>query len=409
MSAASSSSSISVTPGNVCPIGSLPITNWPSCRAALSSISIDGYMFNFPVEESADWPTGCYQCDNVPNCADGVWFNSNPVGAANGNASIICSTERPLVSLGGTLFVGDSDIDHWNTNTMDNSQMLTVLPSPVYNVGYGGYTCQDVLQEAEAMISTFQPDTVVLVCGENDLAMGTSVAATFQVYTEVVETYLAAGTRHVYSFSTKPEPATLELHPHYQELDALIKTYAYTTASESGQTNPPLIFIDSYTGFEARGNPDSLYQADQLHLSEAGYALWEQWLTIAVVGNNSNENGNAAGCAVYASGECVEEKVEQEQDDDKDDDDDDDGIVASDDDDDDYDYGIVASDDDDDDDDDGIVASNDDDDDDDDDDNVIVSSDNNFIVASSSILPILHQRGSLLFLVGLLQVPLLFL
>ena len=286
---------ISKIPGNVCPSPSVPLSNWQSCRAALSLINptIDGCDFNLdeydkypPTSNETDWPQGCYECKNDPDCADGVWFNTHPVGAANGDASIICSAGEPG-SFGGTLFVGDSDVDFF----VNQETRLLTTTQPVYNVGYCGFTCKDVLKEADAMIAAFRPDIIVLVCGENDLDAGRSVAKTFELYTKVVAKYTAAGSQ-VYSFSTKPEPDSTELYKKYKKLDARIKKFA---ASAEGQQ---LTFIDSYTGFVDLGNPTSLY-SDGLHLSEEGYVLWEQWLKIAL-----DNNGN--GCEVYSSGTCVQ-------------------------------------------------------------------------------------------------------
>jgi len=283
--------SVSLTSGNVCEIG-MPITSWPVCRAALSLYSgfrIDGDDY-LGIENDADWPKGCYYCDSVPGCKDGVWFNKHPSGAANGAASIICSQNLEPVTPGGTLFVGDSDIDYWRG-------MESVLSAekfqPVLNVGYGGYTCEKVLKEADQIIATLQPSRVVLVCGENDLANGSSVGATFTRYSEVVKKYVAAGAK-VFSFSTKPEPNTAELHKNYEALDALIKPFT---------VDGSLTFIDSYAGFNAIGNPSSgsenLYDSDGLHLNAKGYALWKTWLEIALENEES-------GCQVYTSGVCVQ-------------------------------------------------------------------------------------------------------
>eukprot|EP00588_Corethron_pennatum_P011172 CAMPEP_0194277410 /NCGR_PEP_ID=MMETSP0169-20130528/9748_1 /TAXON_ID=218684 /ORGANISM="Corethron pennatum, Strain L29A3" /LENGTH=338 /DNA_ID=CAMNT_0039021381 /DNA_START=47 /DNA_END=1064 /DNA_ORIENTATION=+ len=284
---------VSLAIGNACATG-LPLTSWPICRAALSLYStsrIDGDAY-MGTENDGNWPKGCYYCDDVPGCADGVWFNEHSSGAANGDASIICSEDLEPVQPGGTLFVGDSDIDYW----LDvESQMTAERLRPVLNVGYAGYTCKNVLSEADEIIAAFQPERVVLVCGENDLAGGTSVSKTFELYSDVVAKYVASGAR-VFSFSTKPEPDSTNLLEDYEALDALIRPLAAQLAGS-------LTFIDSYAGFHALGNPSSgeenLYADDDLHLSSKGYAIWQTWLDIALENEDS-------GCEVYASGECVQ-------------------------------------------------------------------------------------------------------
>ena len=80
------------------------------------------------------------------------------------------------------LFVGDSDIDFWLTswgsNAFDNS----------YNVGIGGYTCEDVLSEIDKHLEVFQPHTVVITCGENDMSEpgADDAATTFDRFRQVV-------------------------------------------------------------------------------------------------------------------------------------------------------------------------------------------------------------------------------
>jgi lysophospholipase L1-like esterase len=170
--------------------------------------------------------------------------------------------------------------------------------TPSYNVGYGGYTCENVLAEASTMSSAFAPSTVVLVCGENDFGSDSrSTADTFALFTQIVDAYLAGGARVVY-IGTKPEPGTTELHAQYKEYDALIAKLAADRAAGGGL--PPLTMIDSNAGFVAAGNGADLYSGDELHLSPAGYSLWESWLTAAVTPTADDVN-----CYLWRSGSCV--------------------------------------------------------------------------------------------------------
>lgn len=128
----------------------------------------------------------------------------------------ICGKASWVAALGATetLFVGDSDIDYWQTSPqfVDSE-----------NIGFGGYTCEDVVGEIDAYQATFgTPATVVLVCGENDLAYGSSVAATFNFFKEIVAKANAAGGTVIH-FGTKPEPDTRSLHDEYEAYDAKIR------------------------------------------------------------------------------------------------------------------------------------------------------------------------------------------
>ena len=74
---------------------------------------------------------------------------------------------------------------------------------------------------------------------------------------------------------TKPEPGTTSLHTTYAAYDAMIAAAA--------ESNADLYTVDVTSEFNALGNPASLYQSDDLHLSEEGYVLWTKW-----VRNNAN-------------------------------------------------------------------------------------------------------------------------
>ena len=164
------------------------------------------------------------------------------------------STMATMIALSGILFTGDSDIEGWAT--------AAEFPKSV-NVGVGGATCGDVAKKAEGYISTYSPREVVLVCGENDLAYGASVAKTMKRLTKAVDRLASGGARVIF-IGTKPEPSTKSLHKKYRKYDQKVRAL-----TRDGNL---YTFIDSYGGFEALGNPNSLYKGDKLHLSEEGYA-----------------------------------------------------------------------------------------------------------------------------------------
>ena len=83
-----------------------------------------------PRSLSPRWPRGCYVCDGAKDCTDGFWFNQHASGAAVQGAGAVCSTGVPQ---GRVVFMGDSDIDYWDTGA--------AFPGSL-NVGVGGYTCR---------------------------------------------------------------------------------------------------------------------------------------------------------------------------------------------------------------------------------------------------------------------------
>jgi len=96
------------------------------------------------------------------------------------NAKVLCGDGNGIgqsATKNGLLFVGDSDVDYWRSTEANFESSIT--NGAVYNVGYGGYSCRDVHREVGDMVEAFEPATVALVCGENDLGGGGTVDITY--------------------------------------------------------------------------------------------------------------------------------------------------------------------------------------------------------------------------------------
>ena len=241
-------------------------------------------------ETESSWPSGCYYCRNVDGCVNGFWLNDHQTGSANGDAKPLCGMNFVPLAQRELLLVGDSDIDYWHST-------YTTFPRS-NNVGVGGDTCKSVRDEADAMLAAFAPSWVLLVCGENDLAVGKSVSATMARLRAAVEKMVAAGARVLY-IGTKPERDSKGLWDQYVDYDAAVLEYAASLAATAVGL-PPLVCIDSYQGFNDLSNPTSLYASDELHLSGEGYTMWESWAQIALSPNPAD-----ALCFEWRSELCV--------------------------------------------------------------------------------------------------------
>jgi uncharacterized protein YjbI with pentapeptide repeats/lysophospholipase L1-like esterase len=189
--------------------------------------------------------------------------------------------EDNLVLYSDWLFIGDSDIEEWDTSQFIDSS----------NIGDGGSTCNDTLSSIDEVLEQYTPVHVVIVCGENDLSEERTVEETFEDFQDIVNKIIESGASVTY-MGTKPEPGTTELHTQYRDYDSRIQDFAENLANDSYS---PLNVVDVYQGFEDIGNPNSLYQDDELHLSLEGYGYWNQWLV--QVSNNSE-------CIIWQSQEC---------------------------------------------------------------------------------------------------------
>jgi len=292
--------------GNMCPGSRLKVNTKRACREARRSVTTSATNPWNGLERTANWPTGCYHCHNVQGCEDGTWFNKHQQGSAHRDHDVrlYCAAEgwtgcrNGGCSRGGgfgggrgitgPLLAGDSDIERW-PNTASS------FPGSV-NVGVGGWTCKKLKRKIGGFLGTYNPAWVILVCGENDL-WGSSAATTFNDFKAVVQEIHAAGARVVY-VGTKPEPSTTYLHAKYREYDALIRAHAASLAA-AADSDPPLVMVDSYKGFEDLGNPKSLYNNDRLHLSRSGYGHWTAWTQQALAQSDT-------ACEVWQSGACTQ-------------------------------------------------------------------------------------------------------
>jgi lysophospholipase L1-like esterase len=210
-----------------------------------------------------------------------VFFNAHASGRANEEATPICGKAGWQAALPSTriLFIGDSDADGWVTEYFENS----------VNVAVGGYTCKDAQNYLADMLDAFKPEFVSIVCGENDLAEGTSVAKTTERMAGIADDVVAAGAKMLV-WGCKPEPDTKSLHKKYRDYDASLRSMAESRGGD-------VVFVDVYPAFEAIGNPNSLYQRDELHLSAEGYRLWDAWAKAAFA--------DTTGCVIWQGDACT--------------------------------------------------------------------------------------------------------
>lgn len=167
---------------------------------------------------------------------------------------------------GGVLFVGSSSIRLWN----DLEDQFGNLPV-VIKRGFGGSQLSDCVKNLSRLVLHYQPRTVLVYAGDNDLAAGTAPQEVLRRFVAFVDGVRAAlpGTRIAY-ISIKPSPARVALLPEIRAANALIHDYADQAANVD--------YIDVYTPMlGADGLPRrELFRDDSLHLNADGYALWKR-------------------------------------------------------------------------------------------------------------------------------------
>ena len=162
------------------------------------------------------------------------------------------------------LFVGSSSIVRWKSLARDFPDV------PVINRGFGGYELADSVHYLDRLVLKHEPRVVVLYAGENDLQAGATaeeVHARFQAFRQGLHAALPR-TRLVF-IAIKPSPSRAKIRPQIDRANALI--------AASCREDPRLAFADVVPPMlDAAGQPrPELFVADRLHLSEAGYAVWQ--------------------------------------------------------------------------------------------------------------------------------------
>lgn len=179
--------------------------------------------------------------------------------------------DKPLPA-GSTMFVGSSTFTLWTDLEKDMSFCRAV------NRGFGGSTIPEIIHFCDSYITPARPARIVFYAGTNDLGelmhSGADVAADFERFVRHIEQKLP-GTE-IYFVSLSVAPCRLHLEKEYREGNRLIADFCSRTAH--------LHYVD-VTGVmrdSAGALRRDLFQADQLHMTRAGYDLWIPILTAAL-------------------------------------------------------------------------------------------------------------------------------
>ncbi len=188
-----------------------------------------------------------------------------PVTAAGFAADIARfeADDRAHPAPGGVLFLGSSSIRYW-TDLAADFPGVSVL-----NRGFGGATFPDVLYYAPRILLPTRPRLIVLYVGDNDLMAGRTpeqVAADYAAFAGFVRRALPR-TRIAF-VSIKPSPSRWALAGAMRDANARIAAQIARDGAAS--------YVDVFAPMlGANGRPQpSLFQADSLHMTPAGYAVW---------------------------------------------------------------------------------------------------------------------------------------
>ena len=181
--------------------------------------------------------------------------------------------------LGGIVFIGSSSIRRWD--------LKASFPAlPVVNHGFGGSQFCDALYYVDRLVKNYQPRTVVIYSGDNDINAGKSPE---QVAADGIATIMAVRRAvpeaRILALTIKPSPKRWSQVARQRQANAILENYVQTSGDRK------LFLVDVATpllGSDGLPRPDC-YVEDRLHMTGAGYALWTEKLLPYLVDEQSTE------------------------------------------------------------------------------------------------------------------------
>ena len=164
------------------------------------------------------------------------------------------------------LFVGSSSTRLWKTQ-----DAFPVYP--VINRGFGGAHISDMLFFIQETVMKYNSPIIVFYCGDNDIAAGKPAGQVLDDYKKfVTKTSAANPDVKIVFIPIKPSINRWSFWPEMKNANQLIEDYSATVAN--------LFYVDMATPMIPDGEMPvaDLFIEDGLHLSEKGYAMWNEIL-----------------------------------------------------------------------------------------------------------------------------------
>lgn len=161
---------------------------------------------------------------------------------------------------GGVVFAGSSSIRLW--------KLTAVFPDAI-NAGFGGSVIRDSTHFASRLVLPHEPTTVVFYAGDNDIANKRTpeqVREDFQAFVKSIHEKFPKA--RILFLAIKPSVKRWEMFDQQKKANAQVKDFC--------EKDTRLKYLDTVTpmlGLDGKPIPE-LFVQDGLHLSEKGYAIW---------------------------------------------------------------------------------------------------------------------------------------
>ncbi|MGB6223694.1 GDSL-type esterase/lipase family protein [Haloferula sp.] len=192
----------------------------------------------------------------------------DPARFAKEIAAFDAQDETSPPEKGGIVFSGSSSI-----RLLDIPKIFPGLTA--LNRGFGGCEISDLNHYLERVLLRYEPSLVIFFCGANDLWKNKSpeqVEDDFNEYTHRL--FEVSPDAKLLILAIRPSPARKKIRATEAAMNQRFAKIA--------EADPRISYLpESWDRFlDANGNciPE-LYVDDQLHMSDAGYAIWKEILT----------------------------------------------------------------------------------------------------------------------------------
>ncbi|UOG74366.1 GDSL-type esterase/lipase family protein [Hymenobacter tibetensis] len=175
---------------------------------------------------------------------------------------------KPVVQSGlqKVIFYGSSTFTRWPNLEQCFPQVQAL------NLGFGGSTLAACAWFFKRVVPQHQPNMVMVYAGDNDLGDGRTPEEVVLFYEHLLASIRAMlGNIPVCFVSIKLSFARLHLRGSIEYANSCVSRLV-------SLQGPPLYYLDLYYPmFDERGNlHPAFFEPDGLHLSPAGYTLWQQ-------------------------------------------------------------------------------------------------------------------------------------
>jgi lysophospholipase L1-like esterase len=163
-----------------------------------------------------------------------------------------------------TLFIGSSSFTKWKTLEQDLPEYAPL------NRAFGGATLLDVIRYQNDVVDTYNPERIVIYCGENDVASSDAITGKIVLdrfkllYQPIRERFPAID---IYFISLKPSVL------RWRMKDRMIAANNQIEAFCKSQKNSHFISIWNQMLVDSKPNP-ALFIEDKLHMNKLGYEIW---------------------------------------------------------------------------------------------------------------------------------------